>query len=96
VFSVVIPVYRNEESLPELVEALASVAGRVSSSSRSSSWWTAAPISRSGCCRLPRAPFRSQVVALWNFGAAAAIRADRGREGWAFGVVAAACGRERS
>ncbi|MBL8111851.1 MAG: glycosyltransferase family 2 protein [Acidobacteria bacterium] len=92
-FSVVIPVYRNEESLPELVEALASVAGRVSSPLEAVFVVDGSPDQslRVLHALLPRAPFPSQVVALSrNFGSFAAIRAGLAAgKGEAFGVVAA-------
>lgn len=93
VFSVVIPVYRNEESLPELVEALSSVAGRVSSPLEVVFVVDGSPDQslRVLHALLPRAPFPSQVVALSrNFGSFAAIRAGLAAgKGEAFGVVAA-------
>lgn len=92
-FTVVIPVYRNEESLPELVEALASVAGRVSSELEAVFVVDGSPDQSLRVLHdlLPRAPFRSQVVALSrNFGSFAAIRAGLAAgKGEAFGVVAA-------
>lgn len=92
-FSVVIPVYRNEESLPELVEALASVAGRVSSELEAVFVVDGSPDQSLRVLHelLPSAPFRSQVVALSrNFGSFAAIRAGLAAgTGEAFGVVAA-------
>jgi len=97
VFSAVIPVYRNEQSLPELIEGLGEVAVQmqqrlgeslevvfVVDGSPDRSFEVLAQ-------RLPTAPFRSQLLLhSRNFGSFAAIRSGlAAAAGSTFGVIAA-------
>jgi glycosyltransferase involved in cell wall biosynthesis len=92
-YSLVIPVYRNEETLSDLLAVAANLSKQSTRRSKSSSSWTAVPTARWRSCSMnfPQSGLNAKVIEMSrNFGAFAAIRAGLAEaSGPYFAVMAA-------